>query len=335
VSDSAPDASGFTFRLDGLGSPAVAGRLSGRVHDETGLATRCDPAALRLDVETPDGRPLTEDDADSVIAVARPCGLEPRDRVGTSFVAGLEPERLRQRIAHEWSSRFATGLVFLLPALVLHALLPRLTGGGPRYVPFGIEALLVGWSAIAAAWPVLYQMLLAIVFRRVTPDLHAGLPIVIAFVVGIIDTVRHAPETAFDIAAWCILAVGWQRTVIWRTLPRRAGHAHLMAPSEPLLAASLVVALLVAPFDGRAAAAMILAVPSGLACLSVNRLSPGLAATLPSIGFAGLLLLSPLVMPEAWTAHRLEAAFAFNVLVTTVYGFAPPGPTDTDGEAPQ
>src|SRR5690606_13895450 len=105
-----------------------------------GLVARCDPAAQTLEIET-EG-PVDEALSDEVARLVRHHGYEPRDRVSSSFIASVTSEQLRARLAFEWTSRFATALVFLLPAIALHYLTPALATGG-RLIPHLIEAALV------------------------------------------------------------------------------------------------------------------------------------------------------------------------------------------------
>ncbi|MFG0329285.1 MAG: hypothetical protein ACF8PN_05235 [Phycisphaerales bacterium] len=327
-SDTSSSSSSFTFLLDGLGDPAVAGAITAAVSAKAGgLRARSDPAALTLEVESPDR--FTEDLADEVIHEARAFGLEPRDRVGSSFVATLAPDQLRDRVRHEWASRFATGLVFLLPALGLHYLTPFLAMGTTA-IPRTIEAALVGWTIIAACWPVIYQALLATAALRMTPDLFAGALIVGSFIAGLVMlALGTTTPPIFHATAYAILAASFARFVVWRTIDRRAGHAHRMTPSAVPLALLFVIGvagLIVDPLGGVAA---LLAIPTLIASLSINRLS-GLAgpyAILPLFGFVAALLILPR-FANLPTEGRIEAAFALNLGYTLLLGLFPPGPRE-------
>lgn len=201
----------FRFLLDGIAEPAYAQRLTGRLKSELNLASRCDPAGMWLDVDF-DATP-TSSDSDAIASVAGRFGLCPRDRIGSTFVASVTGDQLVKRVRHEWASRFATGLVFLLPALGLHYLTPLLTTG-PRYVPHGLEAALVGWSILAAAWPAMFQGILSLRRLTVTPDLIAFIMVAASYMLGIQQTVTGQPWTCFHVTAYAIISLSFQRLVV-------------------------------------------------------------------------------------------------------------------------
>lgn len=311
----------FTFMIDGIGDPLTAQGITRALHERHALTARSDPAGMWLEIET--DAAIEESTADEVVEVARTFGFEPRDRVGSSFIATTTADELRGRLKHEWLSRWATGLVFLLPALALHVLTPALAQG-TLYIPHGIEALLVGWTIIAATWPIVYQGLLSIVSFRMTPDLFSTLLIVPTFGFGVWQTVAGWDDTVFHVTAYAIIAATGQRAVMWRAADARAEHAHLMVPATRPMGVTLLAAFILVWLDVTTAMAVMLAFPTMIGVLAVNRVSPGNMALFPVLGFIGLLILSPYVFGEELAARRIEAAFLFNVALTTWLGFATP-----------
>lgn len=311
----------FTFMLDGIGDPATARGLTKALHEHHEMTARSDPAGMWLEIESDEA--VTENTADEVVEVARTWGIEPRDRVSGSFIATATAEQLRDRLKHEWLSRWATSLVFLLPAIVLHVLTPALAQG-TRYIPHGIEATLVGWTIVAAAWPIVYQGLLGIVSFRMTPDLFSTAIIVPTFMFGLWQTVTGWDDTVFHVTAYAIIATTWQRAVVWRRVEARAEHAHLMLPATRPMMIVLVAAFMLVWIDATSAMAIMIAFPTMIGVLSVNRVQPGNMALFPVIAFVGLLILSPWIFGESLAVRRVEAAFIFNLAMTTWLGFSPP-----------
>lgn len=308
----------FTFMLDGLGDPAVARDLTRDLHAQLGVVARADPAGMWLEVEH--DAPIDEAMSDRVAEAARRLGLEPRDRLSSSFVPSATAEQLRDRLAYEWTSRWATGLVFLLPAIALHYLTPMLAQGG-RLIPGMIEAVLVVWSLVAACWPIAWQGWLAARHRRFTPDLFTLTALLVALLVGLVQVVL-ARENVLHLAAYLIIAATTQRMILWRRAARLQGCGHLMPPSWPVLAVVLTGGLITACLDFHGGMAMLLAVPAMIGPLSINRLVHPFGAMIPPVLMCALLGLSPLFLSESHLAGRTEAAFAFNVLLTLAYGAA-------------
>ncbi|MBL1218235.1 MAG: hypothetical protein D8M59_12160 [Planctomycetes bacterium] len=317
-----PDHNTHTFRflLDGLAEPADAGRLTGLMTSELNLPSRCDPAGMWLDVDF-ESKP-DESQSNTVAALAARFGLCPRDRIGASFVPSVTGDQLVKRVQHEWASRFATGLVFLLPALGMHYLTPLLTTG-PRYVPHGIEAALVGWSILAATWPAVFQGLLSLRHRVITPDLMALIAIVTSFGFGLWQTATGAEQTTLHVTAYAILAVSLQRLVLWRRVHASDGLAHRLAPTRRLLAFILLLAAVTAYFDFNGAYSVMLAVPVLIGPLTITR--PWHPATwLISLTlFACFVAASPLLLSPDLLAMRLEGAFLFTILLTAWCSPAP------------
>lgn len=308
----------FTFMLDGVGDPRVARDLTRDLHAQLGLVARADPAGMWLEIESK--TPVDEAMSDRVAEIARRHALEPRDRISTSFVSGVTAEQLRARLSHEWTSRWATGLVFLLPAVVLHYLTPVLAQGG-RLIPGMIEASLVIWSLIAACWPIVWQGLLAARCRRFSPDLFTLTALLIPLLAGVVQVVI-ASENVLHITAYVVVAATTQRMILWRRAARLQGSAHLMPPSSPLLALVLLGGLVTACFDFRGGMAMLLAMPAMIGLSSINRLMHPIGAMIPPVLMSALIGAAPLFLSDAQLAGRVEAAFAFNVLLSLVYGAA-------------
>ncbi len=308
----------FTFILDGLGDPIVARDLTRAVHETLSVIARADPAGMWLEIEA--GQPIDEAMSDRVAAITRRFALEPRDRIGSSFVSSVTAEQLRQRMAYEWTSRWATGLIFLLPAMALHYLTPILAQGS-RLIPGMIEGTLVIWALIAAAWPIAWQGLLALRARRMTPDLFTLVGLAVSLVAGLAAVVV-ARENTLHITSMILMATTTQRMIISRRAGRLEGCAHLMPPSRWLLGLVLIGAMVLIWFDFAGAMAMLLAMPALISLLSINRLAHPLGAMIPPLLMCGLLAMAPAVFPEDYLAGRVEAAFAFNVLLTLIYGAA-------------
>lgn len=310
----------FRFLLDGLGDASVAGALTASIFKELALPARSDPAGMWLEIESPS--PITEKMADSVTFIARRFGLELRDRVGTTFQGEVTWDELTRRLAFEWTSRFATGLVFLIPSVLLHYLTPSLAIDG-KFIPRFLEGALVGWSIIAAAWPALYQAGLALAALRMTPDLFAVLLMIVTFLHGVLVTVVAGPDTSFHVTAFAVIALSFQRMLLWRSVRRREGRAHLMVPTSRLLAAALAIALGLLPFDFDGALSFLMAIPAMLGLLAINRLLPGVLLLFPVLLFAVFLAGAPLIVPDAiqsevpggLTLARVEAALVFNMVL--------------------
>ncbi len=322
----APPTHRFTFMLDGMGDPIIARDLTRALHESLGLVARADPAGMWLEIESE--QPIDEALSDRVADVARRLGFEPRDRASSSFVPSLTAGQLRQRLAFEWTSRWATGLVFLLPALALHYLTPSLAQGG-RLIPGMIEATLVIWSLVAAGWPIIWQGLLAIFARRMTPDLFNLAGLVVSLLYGLV-MVALARENTLHMTSYFIIAATLQRLIIWRRAERLQGQSHLMPPARWLLGVVLIAGLALACFDFAGGMAALLAMPAMIGVLSCNRLVHPFGALMPAALMSGFLALAPAVVSAAQLAGRIEAAFAFNALLTLAYGLAlggrPSGP---------
>lgn len=173
--------------LDGLTDPVLARRLSA-AWALAGFDNAVDASGQRAWIAPKNkDESLTEDEAERAAQVARAVGIEMRDRAGSRFKAENDPLVLGRQIVYEYRSRFATAMVYGLPALAVHYLAPILaTGGGrePRDMvyPWLFELLLGGWVILAAGWPLLWQGLVSLIHLRMTSDLFFSMLILAAFV---------------------------------------------------------------------------------------------------------------------------------------------------------
>ena len=330
------DVAGQRGWLGSLGSPqsTVHGPQSG---DKDWKSERHDSkvAGPRAPSLEPQVSTLTEGQMNRAAAIARAFGLEIRDRAGRSFRPDNDLETLRGRLVYEYKSRFATALMFGLPALALHYVGPFLAGGTgearSQFYPWMIEFLLVGWVCIAAGWPILWQGLLALVHLRVTADLLTGLVVVAAFIgsaVGVLATpwarqwwglgsgpMFHAVDLAVTMAVL-------QRWLAHRAAPHLSGKTPLMIPSfSKVVGFWLCLSLVVWWFDGGEAGlatALIFPPLSGLG--SINRWSPGLTFLLPTVAFAALLLVGPRALSVPVDGVHIEIAAGFCLIMTITMG---------------
>ncbi len=344
--------------LDGLQDPAMAQALSAR-WVEAGFENGVDVAGQCAWLSPP-GIPapgssgitdagaqatgsggeavMTESAMDRAAGVARGFGLEVRDRVGSVFEAANDVEALRGRLVYEYKSRFATLLVFGLPAWVLHGVGPMLAGGGhdarSMLYPWLFELLLVGWACIAAGWPILWQGGLSAIHGRATGDLLTTLIVVGAWIgsaIGVIQIV-FGREPWFVGAAGgggpcfhaAIAAIGL--AVLGRWLAHRFGRAlvgradWMLVGHRRLMAAWMVLGLVIAVVLGwRWGLAVGLLLPPVVSLGAINPWSPGWSAVLPVLGFAGVFLLGPGAFGVALDGVEIETAFGFGLLMVGVF----------------
>ena len=173
--------------LDGLTDPLLARRLSS-AWASAGFDNAVDASGQRAWI-APKNKDeiLTEPEAERAAQVARAVGIEMRDRAGTKFKPDNDPLIMGRQIVYEYRSRFATALVYGLPALALHYLAPILASGGGReprdlVYPWLFELLLGGWVILAAGWPLLWQGLVSLIHLRMTSDLFFSLLVIAAYV---------------------------------------------------------------------------------------------------------------------------------------------------------
>ncbi len=304
----------FCFMIDGMGDPGVAQSLTRDIKELLDLPARCDPAGMWLEVESEE--PIDEAWTDRIIEVARLQGLELRDRVGSSFVANVSRDALRNRMQSEWRTRFATSLVFLLPALLLHYLTPYLASSS-TYLPNGIELVLVGWTIVAATWPILYQGLVSATAFRMTPDLYQSFLIVMTFLIGAWQVITGSSDTMLYITSFAVISIAFQRRALWNHVDRLDGHAHLMLPFARILLIVLIAASVVSVFDRLGGVSMMLAVPAMMGALAINQLAYPTGWVIPVLMFVVWLGISPMILPDRFEMEfRVEAAFLFTILLT-------------------
>jgi len=324
--------------LDGLQDPAYAQALSRRWH-EAGFENRVEPARQRaaLAPGPGDGRPcLEESDLDRAARIARPFGIELRERAGGTFIPDNDPEALENQTRREYRARFAQALVFGLPALALHYAGPLLAGGAASepaglFYPWLFEALLVGWACLVGGWPILWQGALALVHLRPTGDLVTALVLLLTWLASAAGVLG----LALGLAPWfgqagplfhatlfaLLLAVG-QRCLLYRYLDHLAaggpwllrGHRHL---AGGWIAGALATGLFLGPRLG-VAVALVLPPLAGLA--AVNPYTPGPAALLPAVAFALLLILGPTRLEMTLHGAEIEAAAGFGLIATLAIG---------------
>ncbi|MEE9212700.1 MAG: hypothetical protein V3U29_08610 [Phycisphaeraceae bacterium] len=322
--------------LDGLQDPLVGRALSARwasaaFHNAVDVAGQCAWLAPKSDSDA-----LNETDMDRAAGIARAFGLELRDRVGNTFVADNDLATLRDKLVHEYKSRFATALVFGLPALALHYLGPLLAGHPtePRgmFYPWLFELLLVGWACIAAGWPILWQGGLALVRLRVTGDLLTSVIVIAAFVpsaVGVVSMLgaaepwMSADGPACHAAILAIIIAVLQRWMVHRAADRLSGRAMLMLRRFGRLVrgwilASVIVGLLAGWHWGLAVALLL---PPMMSLGAINALTPGWSAVLPVMAFAGLFLLAPGALHILIDGVQIETAAVFALMMTLVFAW--------------
>jgi len=330
--------------LDGLQDP-VAGRALSARWSEAGFDNAVDIAGqcawLSLGVDIGAGGcvedALTESDVDRAAAMGREFGVELRDRVGKTFQAKNELASLRGQMVYEYKSRFATAVVFGLPALGLHYMAPVLAGGGgeARWMayPWLLELLLVGWSCLAAGWPILWQGMVALVHLRATGDLLVMLTIGVAFVPsavgGLSLVVTGEPwfgapleggGPAFHAAVLALMLAVGGRWLVYRFADRLSGRANLMlAGFGRLIVAWLGVSAVVMVMVGwEWGLAFAMLMPSFISLGAINHWSPGWSVVLPVVAFGGLFLGGEGVVGLSLEGVQIEAAAGFGLMMTLV-----------------
>lgn len=278
---------------------------------------------------------LTEASVDVAANIARAFGLEVRDRVGSTFVADNDLDGLRKRMVFEYKSRFATAMMFGLPALALHYLGPILAGGGrdPRSMayPWVFELALVGWVCIAAGWPILWQGALSLIHLRPTADLLTSLLVLVAFVpsaLGLMsmswrdlpwfDMITHGGT--FYIAMLAVTLAVLQRWQAHASAARLSGRADWLPRGfSRVVLAWIGLSAVVWMFGGREMAlAVALLLPPMIGLGAVNRVTPGLMMLLPIFGFAVFFVLAPDRLRVSAGEHLPAVAAGFQLLMTIV-----------------
>ena len=286
------------------------------------------------------GGSLDEASVARASGVARSYGLAIRDRVGGTFIADNDLHALRRQMAKEYRSRLAVGLMFGLPAVMLHYLGPVLAGGvvGPRSLAFAwlIEALLVTWGCFAAGWPILWQGVMSLARLRFSGDALTTLIVLGAWGPSAVGV----GSLAFADRPWLIGGEGMMfyaaMFAVWLAVLGRwlayeygdplGGRADLMISKWHKLVGgwillSLIVMIATGGFRG-VGAAMLLPAMAGLG--AVNPWSPGWSAVLPVFGFVGVYVLGPGIIGPGSMGLRvdemgIEIAAGFNLMMTIVF----------------
>lgn len=322
--------------LDGLHVTGHARQLSQR-WAARGLVNAVDPAGQAAWLAREDGQALTEAQVDDAAAVARTFGVELRDRVGSAFVPANDLDALRDRLAYEFKSRFATALVFGLPALGLHygAGLLTTTSDGPRAMlyPWAFEWLLVGWACLAAGWPMLWNGLLAAVHLRATSDLLLTLIVAATLLPGLAgiaaiivtgDTwlgIGPADGPMLHVPLCAVMLSCLQRWRFHRAARALAGRGDWMPPAVNRMAGLWVALSVVAwAWQGREMGlAIALLWPPLVALGAINPWSPGASMLLPVLGFASVLLVGPEALQLPVRGVAVEIAAGFGLMMTGVF----------------
>jgi len=342
--------------LDGIQDPKLAGELSAKWVD-AGFANAVDPAGqcawlapLKPDGEDGDAEPLTEQQIKHAAAIARVFGLEIRERIGTEFKADNDLHALRDHVTKDYRRSCAQGLMFGLPALILHYVAPYLAAGGgadpgPMFIPWVIELLLVGWMIWAAGWAILWQGVVSIVHLRATADAMTLLLVLIAFVPSAVavlimpvvaDPWFGVPQQGggpwFHVAAMLILLAVLQRWLVHRSAGGLAGKANLMIGSFHRmiglwLIASVVIFISIGTRSGWQSAglwvlAIGLAFPPMASIGAIHPLTPGPSMILPVFAFAALMLFggaSASTLGFDIESVRIEIGALFCLMMTAVF----------------
>lgn len=331
--------------LDGLQDP-LDGQALSVLWTQAGFRNAVDVAGQAAWLEPAGdvaGAAMTTFQADRVVAIGRRYGLQIRDRTGNTFHPDNNLGALRQRIVHEYKSRFATALVFGLPAWALHHAGPILAGGvdpsrgtRPMLYPWLIELLLVGWVCLAAGWPILWQGVLSLVHLRATTDLLTGLIVAVAFVpsaVGVFSMVvvespwfaSSGPGAgpAFHAAFVAVTLAVLQRWLSHRAAQRLRGRADLMLRRVGrLVCVWLVVWVSVSfLFGWRWGLTYGLLMPPSISLGAINALSPGWSIVLPVFAFAGLIVIGPDATGLSLEGMQIETAFGFGLIMTAAFAW--------------
>ena len=324
--------------LDGLQEPQWGQALSRRWMD-AGLPNSVDVAGQFAWI-TPSTQSkhqsLDEENATRAANIAQLFGLEIRDRIGKVFCADNNLNALQDHLCYEYKSRFATALVFGLPAIVLHYWGPFLAGGTGDWrsmiFPWMIEFLLVGWLGLAAGWPILWQGMLSLIHLRVTADLFT----MTIFATGFL----HSCFTAFA-APWisspsfgqppdsnpmfivpnlAIMIAVLQRWLVYQSIRNLRGNTMRMIPKfSMLIIAWLIACIIITLTSGlQIGLAVGLLLPPMIGLGGVNHWSPGVTLLLPVIAYTIFFLLAPTSLHLDIEAVRAEIAILFALLMTCV-----------------
>lgn len=281
---------------------------------------------------------LTEVDMGRVAGIARRFGLELRDRVGEAFRADNDLAGLRRRMVYEYKSRFATAVVFGLPALGLHYWGPVLAGGGrapgAMVYPWLLEMLLTGWACVAGGWPILWQGALAARYLRATGDLLTSAIVLGAFVPSAVGVLSLAGVErpwfeaewagggpAFHAAVLALWLAVLQRWLVHAAGDRLSGRSGLMiARFGGLVWVWLLLSVAVGAVGGWGWGLSVGILLPPLASLgAVHPWAPGWSAVLPVFGFAAVLLLGPGALGLRLAGAQVEVAGGFAAMMVAVF----------------
>jgi hypothetical protein len=281
---------------------------------------------------------LTEVDVGRVAGIARRFGLEPRDRVGEAFRADNDLAALRNRMVYEYKSRFATAVVFGLPALGLHYLGPLLAGGGQSsgamVYPWLLEMLLTGWACVAAGWPILWQGALSLRYLRATGDLLTTTIVVGAFVPSAVGVLSLAAVDrpwfraewagggpAFHAVVFALWVAVLQRWLAHAAGDRLSGRSGLMiAGFGRLVGVWLLLSAAVGAAGGwRWGLSLAMLLPPLASLGAIHPWAPGWSAVLPVFGFAVVLLLGPGALGLQLAGVQVEVAGGFAAIMVAVF----------------
>jgi len=267
--------------LDGLADAKIGQALS--------IAWAKHGIVNRVDVTGQEAQFIGEVDVEQAASIARWFGLEIRTAP-------------REKVIYEYKSRFATAMVFGLPALALHYAAPILAAGASMLYPRAIELVIVGWMCIAVGWPILYQAGLAARGIRMTPDLFTSVIVLVSLLTG-----------NFHVAAMALTLAVLQRWMAHKFADRIAGRADMLVPHFGWIVALVVVACALLGNLGIA-----LAAPPLIGLAGVNRMSPGASSGLPVIAFMVLLIVGPSALELPLHGMEAEVCAAFQLMMIIV-----------------
>ena len=319
--------------LDGIQDPLTGQQLSARwasvgFNNAVDVAGQCGWLAMMGDESK-----LDEGQMNRAAGIARAFGLEIRDRIGRNFQPDNDLNALRVRMADEYRSRFATAIMFGLPALALHYIGPTLTGDPTNlrqmFYPWMIECLLVGWLCIAAGWPILWQGGLSLFHLRPTADLLTTAIVMVSFVpstIGIFSVlffdqpwfIVDAP--IFYATNFTIIIAVLQRWLLHRVAGQLSGQAMLMLSRfGRLIVAWVIVAAIAGIAVGwRTGLAFALLLPPLASLAAINPWNPLWSSILPTFAFAGIVLMDPLIADFSLAGVRIEVVSGVVIMQTVV-----------------
>ena len=319
--------------LDGLQDPLAGQQLSARwasvgFNNAVDVAGQCGWLAPMEDESKFD-----EGQMNRAAGIARAFGLEIRDRIGTNFQSDNDLNALRVRMVYEYRSRFATAIMFGLPALALHYIGPTLTGDPTNlrkmFYPWMIECLLVGWLCIAAGWPILWQGGLSLFHLRPTADLLTSAIVMVSFVpstIGIFSALFFdqpwfiVDTPIFYATNFTIILAVLQRWLLHRVAGQLSGQAMLMLSRfGRLIVAWIIVATIAGIAVGwRTGLAFALLLPPLASLAAINPWNPLWASILPTLAFAGIVLMDPLIADFSLAGVRIEVVSGVVIMQTVV-----------------